>query len=150
MKGSCWLQKMSWLMGILGKSRRERIRNEIICEKMNKKKKVIDNVRKRRLTWLGHITRMENGRLSILTLFIHSFINSGNFYSASSSPHLLRGAPDYITRILYRSFKPKRTGNCRLRTCPMSVHVAARVGVEPTTLRLKVIASTNAPPRPTT
>ena len=28
-------------------------------------------------------------------------------------------------------------------------YVAARAGVEPTTLRLKVIASTNAPPRPT-
>src|SRR6218665_4193773 len=28
-------------------------------------------------------------------------------------------------------------------------YMAARAGVEPTTLRLKVIASTNAPPRPT-
>src|SRR6218665_3969012 len=29
--------------------------------------------------------------------FIHSFIHSGHFYSASSSPLLLRGAPDYST-----------------------------------------------------
>jgi len=28
---------------------------------------------------------------------IHSFIHSGHFYSASSSPLLLRGAPDYST-----------------------------------------------------
>src|SRR6218665_925298 len=30
-------------------------------------------------------------------LFIHSFIHSGHFYSAPSSPLLLRGAPDYST-----------------------------------------------------
>jgi len=30
-------------------------------------------------------------------LFIHSFIHSGHFYSAFSSPLLLRGAPDYST-----------------------------------------------------
>src|SRR6218665_1456816 len=29
--------------------------------------------------------------------FIHSFIHSGHFYSASSSPLLLRGAPDHST-----------------------------------------------------
>src|SRR6218665_3613624 len=28
-------------------------------------------------------------------VFIHSFIHSGHFYSASSSPLPLRGAPDY-------------------------------------------------------
>ena len=27
--------------------------------------------------------------------YIHSFIHSGHFYSAPSSPLLLRGAPDY-------------------------------------------------------
>ena len=44
-------------------------------------------------------------------------------------------------RILYRSFTPRRTGNLP--------KVAARAEVEPTTLRLKVIVSTKAPPRPT-
>src|SRR6218665_633301 len=44
--------------------------------------------------------------------FIHSFIHSGHFYSAPSSPLLLRGLPT-TARILYRSFTPKRTGNCR-------------------------------------
>src|SRR6218665_2239310 len=29
--------------------------------------------------------------------YIHSFIHSGHFYSAPSSPLLLRGAPDYST-----------------------------------------------------
>src|SRR6218665_2316257 len=31
------------------------------------------------------------------TILIHSFIHSGHFYSAPSSPLLLRGAPDYST-----------------------------------------------------
>src|SRR6218665_3637235 len=34
--------------------------------------------------------------IHILT-FMHSFIHSGHFYSAPSSPLLLRGAPDYST-----------------------------------------------------
>ena len=37
----------------------------------------------------------------------HSFIHSGYFYNVSSSPLLLRGAPD-TARILCRSFTPKR------------------------------------------
>ena len=51
-------------------------------------------------------------------------------------------------RILYRSFTPKRTGNCMKRLAK-GPYVAARAGVEPTTLQLKVIVSTKAPPRPT-
>ena len=33
----------------------------------------------------------------IIIVIIHSFIHSGHFYSAPSSPLLLRGAPDYNT-----------------------------------------------------
>ena len=58
--------EMSWLKGILGKSRRERIRNEIIREKMEQKEAIVDRIRKRRLTWFGHVTRMGNGRLPIM------------------------------------------------------------------------------------
>src|SRR6218665_1050694 len=60
--------EMSWLKGILGKSRRDRIRNEIIREKMEQKETIIDTIRKRGLTWFGHVTRMENGRLPIMAL----------------------------------------------------------------------------------
>src|SRR6218665_3205316 len=49
---------------------------------------------------------------------IHSFIHSGHFYSAPSSPLLLRGAPD-TAQILYQSFMPKRTDS--KRTCPRSL-----------------------------
>src|SRR6218665_1261295 len=38
--------------------------------------------------------------------FLNSFVPSGHFYSASSSPLLLRSAPD-IAQILCRSFTPK-------------------------------------------
>jgi len=36
-----------------------------------------------------------------------------------------------------------------IRPCAQGPYVAARAGVEPTTLRLKVTVSTKAPPRPT-
>src|SRR6218665_97934 len=76
------------------------------------------------------------------------FIHSDHFYNAPSSPLLLRSAPDYTARILYRSFTPKRTGNCRYKGLAQGPYVAARAGVKPTTLWLKVIDSTNATPRP--
>ena len=60
--------EMSWLRGILGKSRRERIRNEIIWEKMEGKETIVNRIRKGRLTWFRHVTRMENGRLPIMAL----------------------------------------------------------------------------------
>src|SRR6218665_271662 len=81
--------------------------------------------------------------------FIHLFCRPF-LYSAPSS--LIRGAPDYSTDILYPSFTPKRTGNCIVKDLPkipIIIYVAAREGVEPTTLRLKVIVSTKASPRPT-
>ena len=49
--------------------------------------------------------------------FIHSFIHTGYFYSASSSPLLLRGAPD-TARILCRSFTPKRHRQLRVKDLP--------------------------------
>src|SRR6218665_3016545 len=46
-----------------------------------------------------------------------SFIHSGYFYSASSSPPLLRGDPD-TARILCRSFTPKRHTQLRTKDLP--------------------------------
>src|SRR6218665_3519115 len=51
---------------------------------------------------------------------IHSFSHSDHFYGASSSPLLLRSAPD-TARILCRSSHRSATGNCGLRTCPRSL-----------------------------
>src|SRR6218665_985455 len=71
---------------------------------------------------------------------IHSFIQA-IFCSASSSPLLLRGAPDKA-RILYRSFTP---GNCERRTCPRSLR-GGQSGIrthDPSDERRR---STNEPP----
>jgi len=49
---------MSWLRGILGKSRRARIRNEIILVKMEQKETIVyrnHRIRKNRLAWFGHV-----------------------------------------------------------------------------------------------
>src|SRR6218665_1682173 len=54
--------------------------------------------------------KSKNVRLSLCVLdyfHFHSFMQSGHFYSASSSPLLLRSAPD-TARILCMSFTPKR------------------------------------------
>src|SRR6218665_2472852 len=68
-------------------------------------------------------------------LFVHSFIYSGHFYSASSSPLLLRGAPDYSTDTVseFHAEGHRQTAGKGLAQGPS---VAARAGVEPTTLRL--------------
>src|SRR6218665_1458264 len=66
-----------------------------------------------------------NSRRSVYVSYIISFpchlficsvliIHSGYFYSASSSPLLLRGAPD-TARILYLSFTPKRYRQLRVK-----------------------------------
>jgi len=48
---------------------------------------------------------------------LNSFIHSCYFYGASSSPLLLRGAPD-TARILCRSFTPKRHRQLRVKDLP--------------------------------
>src|SRR6218665_338510 len=74
----------------------------------------------------------------------HSVIHSDYFYSASSSPLLLRGTPDKA-RILCRSFTLKRNRQLRVKDLPN----VPRAGFELTTLWTKGIESTNEPPHPT-
>src|SRR6218665_2614895 len=78
----------------------------------------------------------------------HSFIHSGHFYSTPSSPLLLRGAPDYSTDTV-SEFHTEAHRQLQVKDLPKVSTWGARSRVEPTTLRLKVIASTNAPPCPT-
>jgi len=59
---------------------------------------------------------------STFPLLIHSFIHSGYFYSASSSPLLLRGAPDYSIDTVSELTRRSATGNCEWRICPRSLH----------------------------
>jgi hypothetical protein len=55
--------EMGWLRGLLNRSRRERIRNEVTREELGQKVTIVDRIRRRRLTWYGHVIRMENGRI---------------------------------------------------------------------------------------
>src|SRR6218665_2752567 len=82
------------------------------------------------------------------SLFIHSFVRSDHFYSAYSSPFVLRSAPD-TAWILCRSLHAEALRTTASEGLAQGPYVASRAGVEPTTLRFKAIDSTNAPPRPT-
>src|SRR6218665_4005336 len=79
---------------------------------------------------------------SCYTSMYHSFIHSGQFYSAPSSSLPLRGAPDYSTDTV-SEFHAEAHRQLQV------AYVTTKAGVEPTTLRLKVIDSTKAPSRPT-
>ena len=50
-----------------------------------------------------------------------SFIRSGYFYSASSSPLLFSGTPDYIIDTVLELIHWNVTGICEWRTCPRSL-----------------------------
>ena len=63
--------EMSWLRRILGRSRRERIRNEVTRKELGQNETIIDRIRKRRLTWFGHVTRMDDRRLPTTALYGH-------------------------------------------------------------------------------
>src|SRR6218665_1636857 len=80
-------------------------------------------------------------------LDIHSFINSGYFYSAFSSPLLLRGAHDTCTDTVpeFHAEAPQAPVSKGLAQGP---YVAARAGVEPMTLRTKGVDSANVPHTP--
>ena len=73
---------------------------------------------------------------------VGSFIHSGNFYSTSSSPLLLRGAHDYSTDTVleFHAEAPQATVSEGLAQGP---YVTARTGFEPATLRL---IGANVPP----
>src|SRR6218665_1914937 len=51
------------------------------------------------------------------SIFIHSFIHSGYFYSTSSSPLLFRGAPD-TAPIPCRSFTPRHHMQLQVKDLP--------------------------------
>src|SRR6218665_3155113 len=78
----------------------------------------------------------------------HSFIHFGHFYSAPSNPLLLRGVPDYNTDTV-SEFHSRSAQATAGKGLAQGSYMAARAGVEPTTLRLKAIDSSKAPPCPT-
>src|SRR6218665_1347818 len=83
---------------------------------------------------------------SFLHSFIYSFIHSGHFCSASSSPLLVRSSPD-TARILCRSFTPKR--HRQLRVKDFRKVPTWRLQRDSKPRPSEGIESTNVPPRPT-
>ena len=75
--------------------------------------------------------------------------SSGHFYSASLSPLLLRGAPDYSTDTV-SEFHAEAHRQLQVKDLPKVPTWRLERGSNTTPLRLKVIVSTKAPPRPTT
>src|SRR6218665_1343272 len=63
--------EMTWLRRIRGRSRRERIRNEKTKEELGAEEMVIEKIKRRRLTWFGHVERMEGKRLPYSALHRH-------------------------------------------------------------------------------
>src|SRR6218665_2563305 len=61
--------EMSWLRRILVRSRRDRIQNEITRKELGQEITLIDKIRKRRLIWFGHLTRMEGSRIPVVALY---------------------------------------------------------------------------------
>src|SRR6218665_2796971 len=61
--------EMSWLRRILGRSRRERIRKEVTRKELGQQVTLVDKIRKRRLAWFGHVTRMEGNGLPVVALY---------------------------------------------------------------------------------
>ena len=77
-----------------------------------------------------------------------SSIYSGYFYSASSSPLTLRGAPNYSIHTVSELTCRSVTGNCEWRSregVPEVPYVVASVGLEPVTLWTEVTELTTEP-----
>jgi len=63
---------MGWLRKMLGVSRLQKVRNEIIRNILEQEETIIDRIQKRRLTWFGHVERMEDNRLPHKTLHCYT------------------------------------------------------------------------------
>src|SRR6218665_1626495 len=90
--------------------------------------------------------------VALIHSFIHSFIHSlmccGYFYSASSSPLLLRGIPDYSNDTVSELTRRSAAGKTTSEGLAQVPYVAARVGFEPATFRTQGTEPTTKPRRP--
>ena len=63
---------MACLRRIRGRSRTERIRNKKTREELGAEEMVIEKIKRRKLTWFGHVERMEGKRLPNAALHGHA------------------------------------------------------------------------------
>src|SRR6218665_2385774 len=71
-KNSLLLAEMAWFRSIRGRSRRDRIRNENTGEELVVEGTVMEKIKRRRLTWFGHVERMEGK--SLLNVALHGHV----------------------------------------------------------------------------
>src|SRR6218665_1670624 len=76
-----------------------------------------------------------------------AFIHSGYFYSASSSPLVLRGSPGTARIVTVSEFHVEATQETASEGLAQGPYVTARAGVEATTIRPIGVDSTNEPQR---
>jgi len=74
--------EIGWLRKILRVSRLQKVRSETTRNIPEQDETIIDKIQKRRLTWFGHVERMEDNRL------IHKTLHC---YNKSSTPVRHRG-----------------------------------------------------------
>ena len=63
--------EMNCLRRMIGVSRRDRKQNTVVRERTNATESIIEEIRRRRLSWFGHISRMEIDRLPARALYCH-------------------------------------------------------------------------------
>jgi hypothetical protein len=64
--------EMNWLRRLLKVTRWDRIRNDVIRERLGQQETVVNKICKRRLKWFGHVSRMDTTRLPRMAM--HSYI----------------------------------------------------------------------------
>jgi hypothetical protein len=60
--------EMSWLRRMIGISRLQRIRNEVIRKHLGQETSLVHRIQERRLKWFGHVSRMSQERLPYVAL----------------------------------------------------------------------------------
>jgi len=63
--------EMNCLRRMIGVSRRDRTQNTVVRERTNVTETIIEEIRKGRLSWFGHISRIEIDRLPARALYCH-------------------------------------------------------------------------------
>jgi len=63
--------EMNCLRRIIGVTRRDRIQNTVVRVRANVNESIVEEIRRRRLSWFGHISRMEIDRLPPRALYCH-------------------------------------------------------------------------------
>jgi len=73
---------MSWLRKIAGKTRRDRIRNEVIRRELGQTETLVSRLSKIRLTWFVLVVRMKHEQTYL--------VNISPLYPPKNDPHIIK------------------------------------------------------------